>query len=266
MTGCERGEVKMWRESEGESQKFREFRSQQGQPFQDFRAISLPEESMLELERPKWNRRDRKIKNRCNWVGFEISQARNCEASHRSATRFVTRMAGQLRNLAREQSASKETYSSYIYKVLKQVHPDTGISNKAMLILNSWVSPTSLHTLVIYLHHWRRPLFNLASWTTSLKGSLVRLRNSLPTTRSRPSLPEGFKPLSDSSFLESFPNMPSPREPSESILPSFLHSLIRETYISPRSSFLQGCHQVLFHQVDTVVPSVVSDLNSAWDE
>jgi hypothetical protein len=26
----------------------------------------------------------------------------------------------------------KETYSSYIYKVLKQVHPDTGISNRAM--------------------------------------------------------------------------------------------------------------------------------------
>src|SRR5271170_4766483 len=32
----------------------------------------------------------------------------------------------------------KETYSSYIYKVLKQVHPDTGISNKAMSILNSF--------------------------------------------------------------------------------------------------------------------------------
>ena len=28
----------------------------------------------------------------------------------------------------------------YIYKVLKQVHPDTGISNKAMLILNSFVN------------------------------------------------------------------------------------------------------------------------------
>ncbi|KAI5826332.1 histone-fold-containing protein, partial [Schizophyllum commune Tattone D] len=32
------------------------------------------------------------------------------------------------------------TYSSYIYKVLKQVHPDTGISNKAMAILNSFVN------------------------------------------------------------------------------------------------------------------------------
>ncbi|KAG1767961.1 histone-fold-containing protein [Suillus occidentalis] len=34
----------------------------------------------------------------------------------------------------------KETYSSYIYKVLKQVHADTGISNKAMAILNSFVN------------------------------------------------------------------------------------------------------------------------------
>lgn len=33
----------------------------------------------------------------------------------------------------------KETYSTYVYKVLKQVHPDTGISNKAMAIMNSFV-------------------------------------------------------------------------------------------------------------------------------
>lgn len=34
----------------------------------------------------------------------------------------------------------KETYSMYIYKVLKQVHPDTGISSKAMSIMNSFVN------------------------------------------------------------------------------------------------------------------------------
>ena len=33
-----------------------------------------------------------------------------------------------------------ESYSMYIYKVLKQVHPDTGISKKAMSIMNSFVS------------------------------------------------------------------------------------------------------------------------------
>jgi histone H2B len=33
-----------------------------------------------------------------------------------------------------------ETYSSYIYKVLKQVHPDTGVSKRAMSIMNSFVN------------------------------------------------------------------------------------------------------------------------------
>ena len=35
-----------------------------------------------------------------------------------------------------------QTYSSYIYKVLKQVHPDTGMSKRAMSIMNSFVNDT----------------------------------------------------------------------------------------------------------------------------
>ena len=34
----------------------------------------------------------------------------------------------------------KESYAIYIYKVMKQVHPDTGISSKAMSIMNSFVN------------------------------------------------------------------------------------------------------------------------------
>jgi len=34
----------------------------------------------------------------------------------------------------------KESYGIYIYKVLKQVHPDTGVSSKAMSIMNSFVN------------------------------------------------------------------------------------------------------------------------------
>ena len=34
----------------------------------------------------------------------------------------------------------KESYSVYVYKVLKQVHPDTGILSKAMGIMNSFVN------------------------------------------------------------------------------------------------------------------------------
>jgi histone H3/H4 len=34
----------------------------------------------------------------------------------------------------------KESFSVYVYRVLKQVHPDTGISSKAMSIMNSFIN------------------------------------------------------------------------------------------------------------------------------
>jgi len=34
----------------------------------------------------------------------------------------------------------RQTYGIYIYKVLKQVHPDVGISSKSMSIMNSFVN------------------------------------------------------------------------------------------------------------------------------
>uniref|UniRef100_H2ZS39 Histone H2B n=2 Tax=Latimeria chalumnae TaxID=7897 RepID=H2ZS39_LATCH len=43
-------------------------------------------------------------------------------------------------NKKRRRKARKESYSIYVYKVLKQVHPDTGISSKAMSIMNSFVN------------------------------------------------------------------------------------------------------------------------------
>merc|ERR1711904_126318 len=33
-----------------------------------------------------------------------------------------------------------ESYSSYIYRVLKQVHPDTGVSQRGMSIMNSFIN------------------------------------------------------------------------------------------------------------------------------
>jgi histone H2B len=36
--------------------------------------------------------------------------------------------------------ARVESYSSYIYKVLKQVHPEVGISKKGMSIMNSFIN------------------------------------------------------------------------------------------------------------------------------
>ena len=40
----------------------------------------------------------------------------------------------------KKKAKSNETYKMYLYKVLKQVHPDTGISSKAMSIMNSFIN------------------------------------------------------------------------------------------------------------------------------
>ncbi|XP_022646939.1 late histone H2B.L4-like [Varroa jacobsoni] len=40
----------------------------------------------------------------------------------------------------RKRRRRKESFAIYIYKVLKQVHPDTGISSKAMSIMNAFVN------------------------------------------------------------------------------------------------------------------------------
>ena len=35
---------------------------------------------------------------------------------------------------------SVQSYSTYIYKVLKQVHPDTGISKKGMMVMQGFIT------------------------------------------------------------------------------------------------------------------------------
>ncbi|KAI5061060.1 hypothetical protein GOP47_0023565 [Adiantum capillus-veneris] len=40
----------------------------------------------------------------------------------------------------KKRAKSTETYKIYIFKVLKQVHPETGISSKAMGIMNSFIN------------------------------------------------------------------------------------------------------------------------------
>ena len=40
----------------------------------------------------------------------------------------------------KKKNKRKESYAIYIYKVLEQVHPDTGVSSKAIYIKNSFVN------------------------------------------------------------------------------------------------------------------------------
>ena len=46
----------------------------------------------------------------------------------------------QKKDSKKRKRSPKESYSVYVYKVLKQVHLDTGISSKAMGIMNSFVN------------------------------------------------------------------------------------------------------------------------------
>ena len=50
----------------------------------------------------------------------------------------------------KRKSKRVESYSSYIYKVLKQVHPNTGISKRGMSILNSFINGISKRSMSRY--------------------------------------------------------------------------------------------------------------------
>ena len=53
-------------------------------------------------------------------------------------TKWESAQNGKAHKTANRGSSGKEAH--YIYKVLKQVHPDTGVSSKAMSIMNSFVN------------------------------------------------------------------------------------------------------------------------------
>ncbi|XP_072345714.1 late histone H2B.2.1-like [Scyliorhinus torazame] len=59
-------------------------------------------------------------------------------ASKKGAKKVVKKPA--VKGGKKRRRSRKESYSIYIYKVMKQVHPDTGISSKAMSIMNSFVN------------------------------------------------------------------------------------------------------------------------------
>ena len=58
------------------------------------------------------------------------------KGAKKTASGVKARQAGVKKHHRRR----RESYGIYIYKVLKQVHPDTGISSKAMSIMNSFVN------------------------------------------------------------------------------------------------------------------------------
>lgn len=63
-------------------------------------------------------------------------------ASRPASPRKGSKKGGKKRTVkvSKRKRSRKESYGIYIFKVLKQVHPDVGISGKAMNIMNSFVN------------------------------------------------------------------------------------------------------------------------------
>ena len=62
------------------------------------------------------------------------------KVSSKGAKKAASKAKAQRSGDKKKRRRRRESYSIYIYKVLKQVHPDTGISSKAMSIMNSFVN------------------------------------------------------------------------------------------------------------------------------
>ena len=64
--------------------------------------------------------------------------AKSAPAPKKGSKKAVTK--AQKKDSKKRKRSRKESYSVYVYKVLKQVHPDTGISSKALGIMNSFLN------------------------------------------------------------------------------------------------------------------------------
>ena len=58
----------------------------------------------------------------------------------KGAKKAATKAKAQRTGDKKKRRRRRESYAIYIYKVLKQVHPDPGVSSKAMSIMNSFVN------------------------------------------------------------------------------------------------------------------------------
>ncbi|XP_019486754.1 PREDICTED: histone H2B type 1-N-like [Hipposideros armiger] len=67
-----------------------------------------------------------------------LREIRRAPAPKKGSKKAVTK--AQKKDGKKRKRSRKESYAVYVYKVLKQVHPDTGISSKAMGIMNSFVN------------------------------------------------------------------------------------------------------------------------------
>ena len=76
-------------------------------------------------------------------VGHDWSDLAAAATPKKGSKKAVTK--AQKKDGKKRKHSRKESYSVYVYKVLKQVHLDTGISSKAMGIMNSFIKDIFQH-------------------------------------------------------------------------------------------------------------------------
>ncbi|CEO95284.1 Histone H2B [Plasmodiophora brassicae] len=106
-----------------------------------------------------------------------------------SATKAAGKTAKQPSKGSKRHKKRVESYATYIYKVLKQVHPDTGISRRAMSIMNSFINDIFER---IALEAGRLARYNSKS-TLSSREIQTSVRLILPGELAKHAVSEGTK-------------------------------------------------------------------------
>ncbi|KAL3858058.1 hypothetical protein ACJMK2_012677 [Sinanodonta woodiana] len=107
----------------------------------------------------------------------------------KGAKKMISRAASPRSGDKKRKKRRRESYGIYIYKVLKQVHPDTGISSKAMSIMNSFVNDVFER---ISAEASRLALYNKRSTITS-REIQTSVRLILPGELAKHAVSEGTK-------------------------------------------------------------------------
>ena len=128
--------------------------------------------------------------------------AKSAPAPKKGSKKAVTK--AQKKDGKKPKCSRKESYSVYVYKVLKQVHLDTGISSKAMGIMNFFLKDIFQHIAgeASRLAHYNK------RWTITSREIQTTVRLLLPGELAKHAVSEGTN-LSPSIPAPSKYNMPS---------------------------------------------------------
>ena len=106
------------------------------------RAVLDENRSVIARFRPVFVKRRRGLilKNELSFSQFELLFLTTTSTMAKTPSKKSAKAPKKATDTKKRTKKRVESYSSYIYKVLKQVHPDTGISKKGMSIMNSFIN------------------------------------------------------------------------------------------------------------------------------